>query len=80
VPRSVSVRKTRHVRDGIIGRVLTDGSRSGLRTTALFTDGTEEVASVDARRSPHPVMLKHVPAGSGFSGVYDGSGRGDILA
>lgn len=56
VPRSVSVRKTRHVRDGSIGRVLTNGSCSGLRKTALFTDGTEEVASVDTRRSPHPVM------------------------
>jgi hypothetical protein len=80
VPRSVWVRKTSHVRDGNIGRVLTNGSCSGLRTTALFTDGTEEVTSVDTRRSPHPVMLNHAPAGSGFSGVYDGSSRGDILA
>jgi hypothetical protein len=80
VPRSVWVRKTSHVRDGNIGRVLTNGSCSGLRTSALFTDGTEEVASVDTRRSPRSVMLKHVPVGSGFSGVYDGSNRGDILA
>ena len=57
MPRSVWVRKTSHVRDGNIGRVLTNGSCSGLRTTALFTDGLEEVASVDTRRSPHPVML-----------------------
>jgi len=83
MPRSVWVRKTPHVWDGNIGRVLTNGSCSGLRTTALFTDGLEEVASVDTRRSPHPVMLSHInhaPAGSGFSGVYDGSNRGDILA
>jgi len=72
------VRKTRHVRDESIGRVLTNGSCSGLRTTALFTDGSEEVASVDTRRSPQPVMLNHAPVGSGFSGVYDGSNRGDI--
>jgi len=49
VPRSVSVRKIWHVRDGSIGRVLTNGSCSGLRKTALFTDGTEQVASVDTQ-------------------------------
>jgi hypothetical protein len=78
VPRSVSVRKTRHVRDGNIGRVLTNGSCSGLRTSALFTDGTEEVASVDARCSPQPVMSNMRRSGSESSGVYDGSSRGDI--
>lgn len=50
------VRKTRHVRDESIGRVLTNGSCSGLRKTVLFTDGSEQVASVDTRHSPHPVM------------------------
>lgn len=55
------VRKTRHVRDESIGRVLTNGSCSGLRTTALFTDGLEEVASVDTQCTPRPVMYNHAP-------------------
>jgi len=57
VPRSVSVRKTRHVRDGNTGRVPTDGSCSGLRKSALFTDGTEQVASVGTREPPQLVVM-----------------------
>jgi hypothetical protein len=74
------VRKTRHVRDEIIGRVLTNGSRSGLRKTVLFTDGSEQVASVGTRQSPRPVMWNMRRTGSGGSSVHDGNDRGDILA
>jgi hypothetical protein len=50
LPRSVRVRKTSHARDECIGRVLTDGSRSGLSKPALFTDGTVEAASGQRRK------------------------------
>ena len=61
-----------------MGRVPTDGSRSGLRTTVVFTDGSDEVASVESQLSPLSVVMAGWEAGA--SGRHDGSDRGDILA
>lgn len=62
-----------------MGRAPVDGRRSGLRTTVLFTDGPDEVASVEIGSSRSASLGPRTGGGCVAEGLYDGSVRGDIL-